>query len=83
MKKIHWYALDFNHKCGLPGTILEICASADGELALRGLCVTCGEEFSSSRTIASIMEHCAVEDYKKSLSATVTLDAVVSEGRTH
>lgn len=62
--KIHWCSLDFKHECGNEGTILEVCGSADGGLAIAGVCVMCARRFSIEMTMASIICECLVNDLK-------------------
>ena len=60
---IKWRGLPFIHRCGLKGTILEVCLSSDGSVAISGLCVVCGEEFTIEEDLFHIIGRMAVCDY--------------------
>lgn len=62
--RIYWHALSFTHSCGLEGTILEVCVSRDGGIAVNGLCVVCGEEFIIEDTLANLIGKSAIADYR-------------------
>lgn len=73
--KIKWRALPFTHVeadgsgCGKDATVLEICVSSDGCLCVSGVCIHCGEQFSSPELPwATIMRSVSIVDYKESLS---------------
>lgn len=76
--KIHWHALPFTHiegdgsGCGKDASILEICVSADGCICVSGICIHCGEQFSSPEIPwATIMRSVAIKDYRTSLTVEV------------
>ena len=61
--RIHWHEVSFVHSCGLKGTILEVCMSQDGEIAIGGVCVVCGEEFTTTESTAILIAKSAIKDY--------------------
>lgn len=65
MLTIRWRPLDFKHSCGLPGTILEVLVSSDGDICLSGLCAVCGKDFSASVGMVTAIRSCAIADYKQ------------------
>ena len=71
---VRWHALPFTHidsaghGCGKDAQILEICVASDGSICVSGVCITCGEQFSSPEIPwATIMRTVAVKDYRTSL----------------
>jgi hypothetical protein len=72
---IKWRALPFTHQasdgsgCGKEASILEIAVSSDGALCVSGVCIQCGEQFSSPEMPwAVIMRSVSIKDFKESLS---------------
>jgi DNA-directed RNA polymerase subunit RPC12/RpoP len=61
--KAHWHKIDFRCKCGLEGTILEVCTSLDGHMSIYGLCAICGEEFTKDFSMAPLVAQDAIYDY--------------------
>ena len=60
---IKWHKIEFKCPCGLDATILEFCVSADGGIALTGLCVRCGTQFSHEDTMPNLIAKSAVGDF--------------------
>ena len=68
--KIHWHKLSFKHSCGLAGTIIEVCVSRDGGITINGLCVVCGDEFSTEDTFANLIGKATMSDYLRHRAET-------------
>jgi hypothetical protein len=61
--KAHWHKVTFECACGLPGTILEVCINISGDIAITGLCVTCGKEFTIGDNVTLLIAKSAISDY--------------------
>jgi hypothetical protein len=61
--KARWYRVDFTCACGLPGTILEVSVCMDGSIAMTGLCIPCGKEFTLEDSMALLISKSAIKDF--------------------
>ena len=60
---VKWHRLSFEHSCGLEGTILQINMTSEGRIAVSGLCVICGEEFTIEDEFLNMVRKAAICDY--------------------
>ncbi len=62
-KPIRWHSVSCDcPDCFMPSdTILEVCMSADWELAIRAICLTCGE-FTVQMRVKDILDKCKAVD---------------------
>jgi len=63
---IHWAGIPFRHNCGMDGTILGVCGSQDGCLAITGVCILCTRHFTVEYTFAGIIANCVINDLELS-----------------
>ena len=74
---VRWHAVPFDcPECGMPiETIAEVCVSADGGIALRGSCKTCGE-FTAVMNLERLVDSCHDIDQ----AACVALEEMPTSG---
>jgi endogenous inhibitor of DNA gyrase (YacG/DUF329 family) len=61
--KMQWHRLSFAcPTCNRQVAILEIDASADGELSVEGVCAHCGKQYSFKTDIRLILTYCVEAD---------------------
>ena len=78
---IRWRELNFLHKCGLVGTILRVLVSSDGEILVGGVCVTCGEEFSTTIPMVTAIARAAILDYQQQEGGENVLENFTPKGK--
>jgi predicted RNA-binding Zn-ribbon protein involved in translation (DUF1610 family) len=63
MSEINWHRLTFPcPSCERQVAILEIDAASDGEIAIVGICVSCGKQLTFNTDIRKILSTCVQAD---------------------
>ena len=72
---MRWHVFVFTcRKCGREATIMEVAANACGQIAMAGVCVICGIQFSQECSMAKMIGTCAVLDIQKRTPEQAMLD---------